>query len=625
MICYDSAGTLLGYRDQRVQRQGAATIIINSLTPGTPPPIGSTPPPNPNPSPSPSDSPSPDPSPSPGPLTLTVTPEQVSLAPLATQRLKVLDKGQDVSPQATWSSSLSTVAVVDSTGLVTAIGAGNAQVVATVSGKQGAANVVVSGPTLQSLVISPAGFTLSTGQTIQFSALGQYSDGSTRDLSALVQWTSTSQLTVTAGGLGTVVSTGSATVTANLGDLTARADGLTHAPFSGGSPPTSPPAITGLNPPVGPLSGGTEVTVTGTNLTGATAVSFGGVPATSFRVNSDISITAISPASDSLSVGDVIVTTSGGTSAASPASAFYHFEMISRPSSTISDLNSVCTGDGLFLAVGEGGTTVYSPDSTSWQTRTIPSAVELTTAWYWADYPIYMVTSPGELHYTYYPATSGWGLLAALADFVRILGAATGNGYAVAVGQFASNPRLGPGCLVWATNSNVSYSAIVNDPDQAFHAVACGSGNRFVTVGSDGLVRWSDVTRVTPEWFSGDVPPGFNTDLNGIAFDGTAFVAVGAGGAILRSTDGGVTFDNTNISSDSSQNLRAITYGSLTGGGVFLAVGESGTLLLSRDGFHWVTGPSPDGTGDLNSVTFGTVATARFVAVGADGTILSTP
>ena len=58
-------------------------------------------------------------------------------------------------------------------------------------------------------------------------------------------------------------------------------------------PPT--PTVTGLNPTSGPTAGGNQVTLTGTGLTGATAVSFGGTAATSFTVNSGTQITATAP------------------------------------------------------------------------------------------------------------------------------------------------------------------------------------------------------------------------------------------------------------------------------------------------------------------------------------------
>jgi hypothetical protein len=69
---------------------------------------------------------------------------------------------------------------------------------------------------------------------------------------------------------------------------------------------------------LGPVSGGYDVTVSGTNLAGATRVSFGGIQATSFTVDSATEITAVVPRS-TLPVWraqgvSVRVTTAGGTS-----------------------------------------------------------------------------------------------------------------------------------------------------------------------------------------------------------------------------------------------------------------------------------------------------------------------
>ena len=77
------------------------------------------------------------------------------------------------------------------------------------------------------------------------------------------------------------------------------------------SPPT--PELSGVSPNAGPTSGDTQVTITGTNLSGATAVDFGSNKATSFTVNSSTLITATSPPG---SAGDVAVTvtTPEGTS-----------------------------------------------------------------------------------------------------------------------------------------------------------------------------------------------------------------------------------------------------------------------------------------------------------------------
>ena len=81
------------------------------------------------------------------------------------------------------------------------------------------------------------------------------------------------------------------------------------------------PTVTQVNPNQGSTAGGTSVTITGTNFTGATAVKFGANAATTFSVPNSTTITATSPAGSAGSV-DVTVTTVGGTSATSAADQF---------------------------------------------------------------------------------------------------------------------------------------------------------------------------------------------------------------------------------------------------------------------------------------------------------------
>ena len=56
------------------------------------------------------------------------------------------------------------------------------------------------------------------------------------------------------------------------------------------------PTVTAVNPTSGPIAGGTDVTVTGTNFAGGAAVTFGGSPAASVVVVSSTSITCVTPA-----------------------------------------------------------------------------------------------------------------------------------------------------------------------------------------------------------------------------------------------------------------------------------------------------------------------------------------
>lgn len=150
------------------------------------------------------------------------------------------------------------------------------------------------------VTISGSGFTGVTsvhfGATLS-PAVGAYSD-------------STIQATAPAELAGTV----DVTVTTPLGtSATSPADQFTYVP---------PPVVTGLNPATSYVYGGTSVTITGTNFTGATAVTFGITAATSFTVTNATTIVAVTPV-ESAGVVDVTITTPvGGTSATVLADRF---------------------------------------------------------------------------------------------------------------------------------------------------------------------------------------------------------------------------------------------------------------------------------------------------------------
>jgi hypothetical protein len=74
---------------------------------------------------------------------------------------------------------------------------------------------------LTSITVSPAGVNLVAGRTQQFTAVGGFSNGATRDLTGSVMWTSstTSVATVSASGLATGVTSGTTTITATQGGV----------------------------------------------------------------------------------------------------------------------------------------------------------------------------------------------------------------------------------------------------------------------------------------------------------------------------------------------------------------------------------------------------------------------
>jgi hypothetical protein len=100
--------------------------------------------------------------------------------------------------------------------------------------------------------------------------------------------------------------------------------------FDEESAPTRAPIVTNVQPGAGPSSGGSIVTISGANFTGATAVAFGATGATTFTVESATTITAVTPA-ESRGVVHVTVTTHAGTSAEGEDDQF-RFEGKAEPS-----------------------------------------------------------------------------------------------------------------------------------------------------------------------------------------------------------------------------------------------------------------------------------------------------
>ena len=109
------------------------------------------------------------------------------------------------------------------------------------------------------------------------------------------------------------------------------------------------PDVTKVTPSRGSAEGGTSVTIAGANLSEASAVSFGSIPAESFTVNSPTKISAISPAGVAGTV-DVTVTTPAGTSEVASED---HFKFVPAVSS-VTPKKGTHTG-GTAVTIGGAG------------------------------------------------------------------------------------------------------------------------------------------------------------------------------------------------------------------------------------------------------------------------------
>jgi hypothetical protein len=273
-----------------------------------------------------------------------------------------------------------------------------------------------------------------------------------------------------------------------------------------------------------------------------------------------------------------------------------------RTSGTTNALYGVTYGNGTFVAVGDDGTILTSPDGAGWTTRTSGITDYLSGVTYGNG----TFVAVGNLigfnppHGSVLTSTDGvqWTERTFGFDYSSTIGTQKGvtfgNGTFVAVGI----------SFISSTNGGVTWTNWLGVSGGSIYGVTYGNGT-FVAVGDSGAIFTS------PDGATWDRrSSGTSNYLSGVTY-GYGFVAVGGGGTSLSSPDG-ITW--TTRTSGTTKNLLGVTYDN----GIFVAVGDDGTILTSTDGATWSTRTSGT-TKKLYEVTYGN---GTFVAVGDKGTIL---
>ncbi len=163
-----------------------------------------------------------------------VTLQQISIAPAnqsilkgATLQLAATGNYSDGSSKTldsvTWqvSSSTSSYAEITAQGLVTGMAEGVAQVSAAYQGVTGSTSVTVGAPALNSITVTPSQSFVPAGMTEQLMATGNFSDGSTQDLTQTATWSSSAMniATINSAGLASGLIIGSTAITATYGSV----------------------------------------------------------------------------------------------------------------------------------------------------------------------------------------------------------------------------------------------------------------------------------------------------------------------------------------------------------------------------------------------------------------------
>ena len=128
---------------------------------------------------------------------------------------------QDITDSVTWTSSDTSVALIDEGGLTTAVALGSITISATSGSVTGSTTLNVQPAVLSSITVRPVNKKIAPLTSLQFQAIGTYTDGSTHNLNGQVSWISSNSAvaTIARGGRAKGLTTGSTTITATLDSI----------------------------------------------------------------------------------------------------------------------------------------------------------------------------------------------------------------------------------------------------------------------------------------------------------------------------------------------------------------------------------------------------------------------
>jgi uncharacterized protein YjdB len=158
---------------------------------------------------------------------IAITPQSTSVAKGLTQQLTAIGTYTDgstanITSQVQWSSSAPSVATVSGTGLASALSTGQSTLTATLSSVSQTASLTVTPAVLESIAVTAGNSSFALGLSLQLTAIGTYSDGTTQNLTNTATWSSSvpSVAMVSSAGLATGVTTGNFNARATFGGVT---------------------------------------------------------------------------------------------------------------------------------------------------------------------------------------------------------------------------------------------------------------------------------------------------------------------------------------------------------------------------------------------------------------------
>ncbi|MDR3517445.1 MAG: IPT/TIG domain-containing protein [Azospirillaceae bacterium] len=353
------------------------------------------------------------------------------------------------------------------------------------------------------------------------------------------------------------------------------------------------PTITGISPATGPTAGGTSVTITGTNFTGATAVKFSTASAASFSVVSATSITATSPAGSAGAV-DVTVTTPGGTSTTSTADKFTY--IASAPTVTgVSPATGPVAGGTWMTITGTGFT---GATSVKFGTASVTSFNVISATMITGSAP---AGSAGVVDVTVTTA-AGTSATSAADQFTYIASAPTVTGVSPATGPVAG------GTAVTISGANFTGATAVKFGSASASSFTVVSATSITATSPAGSAGWVDVTVTTAAGTSTTSPADQFTYGSAPTVTGVS----PATGPVAGGT--AVTISGTNFTG-----ATAVKFGSASASGFAVVSATSITATSPAGSAGWVdvtvtTAAGTSTTSPADQYTYGSAPTVTGVS-----------
>jgi photosystem II stability/assembly factor-like uncharacterized protein len=193
------------------------------------------------------------------------------------------------------------------------------------------------------------------------------------------------------------------------------------------------------------------------------------------------------------------------------------------------------------------------------------------------------------------------------------------NGSFVALGTDTA-PGATSSPVTFSTDGINNWTSMKPVPALGMNALGFGGSlsvtQIYVAVGDQGQI-FTSTNPSTIDWTPST--SGTTNALNSVSFLNGKFIATGANGTLLTSSDG-MTWDPPLVSNTSST-LRSVAAFTPLGSAQYVAVGDGGVITTTSDiSLDWTAITLPAAP-NLRSVTVGGASGTRFLAVGLGGTV----